>query len=421
MQSKNTFQRAVLSNGIPVVMEPMRNVRSVALGIWVCVGSRREAPEKNGISHFLEHMFFKGTKRRTAEAIAVEIDSMGGEINAFTSKEGTTFYVKVIDETLGQGLDLLADIFLNSTLPVQEIEREKGVVLEEIKMVEDTPDDLVHDLFCKSIWGNQGIGQPVLGRVKTVKSFTRDDLTGHVKRFYSARNVIISCAGNFKPDSLLTELESRLSAVKKGSPIPGNSKPVFNGAVECHTREQAEVHVCMGVEGVAQSSQERYPALLLNTILGGGISSRLFQEIREKRGLVYSIYSFLSSYRDIGMWGMYAGASKKNVNEVISRSAQEFMRLPETITAEELERAKMQVKGSVVFGLESTTRRMQNLANQEIYYGKHFTPTEVMKAIDAVSLEETSALARKLVNKEKFSLTVLGPVKRDKLKVPFKG
>lgn len=410
------FIKEHLSNGIPVVMEPLKNMRSVAIGIWVKVGSRNEPLDENGISHFLEHMFFKGTHKRTAKDIAIEIDSLGGELNAFTSKESTTFYVKILDEYIEKGVELLSDIFLHSTFPEEDIEKEKRIIKEEIKMVEDTPDDYVHDLFNQTIWGNTCLGQSVLGRRETVRSFTRDDLVSHIKKYYGIKDVIIACAGNFEPESVLVILNKNLGSLRRGSEAWKDTPPLFNSRVEVFHKELSEAHVCMGVEGIPQASEERYSLSVLNTIFGAGVSSRLFQEIREKRGLAYSIYSFVSSYFDTGMWGIYAGVSRKRVRELVELVLKEINDLKDTLTEVELERAKNHLKGNIILGLESTGSRMNNIARQEIYYGRYYSPKEVMREIDLIKLSQIKDLAERLLKREGFSITIYGPVYEKDLK-----
>lgn len=410
------FRKEHLINELPVVMEQLRNMRSVVLGIWVKVGSRNEPFEKNGISHFLEHMFFKGTKKRSAKDIAFEIDSLGGELNAFTSRETTTFYVKVLDEYLEKGIELLSDIFLNSTFPEEDIDKERKIIKEEIKMVEDTPDDYIHDLSNQTIWGNSGLGQPVLGRRETIKSFTRDDLFSHIRKYYGTKDIIISCAGNFEPEHLLSLLNKNLGHLRRGSEPERGSEPDFRSKVEVITKQLSEAHMCLGVRGIPQASKERYCLFTLNTILGAGVSSRLFQEIREKRGLAYAIYSFIASYIDTGLWGVYAGVSRKKVREVIELILNEIYNLKDSVSDVELQRAKNQLKGNIILGLESTSSRMNNIARQEIYYGRYYSPKEIMNEIDAITLKQVKELAEQLVYKESFSLTVYGPVHEEDLK-----
>lgn len=404
------FNKHTLQNGITLVTERIRNVRSVCVGIWVKVGSRNEPSRHNGISHFLEHMLFKGTRKRSSAEIAISIDSLGGDLNAFTSKEGTAYYIKVLDEHLETGVDLLCDLFLRSTLMESEIEKEKGVIREEINMVEDTPDDYVHDLFSRNVWGNGGLGLPVAGSAESIGRFSREDLVSHVRRYYGAHETVIACAGNFEPNALVDTLNRKMGRFRKGLKLKPTEGPKFIPGLSAHGRDLSEAHICAGIQGIAQGSSDRYALLLLNSVLGGGVSSRLFQEIREKRGLVYSVYSFLSSYHDTGVWGIYAGVGPKGAAEVLQRSLHELRNLHSTITEAELKRAKDQIKGNLMLGLESTSRRMQSIANQEIYYGRHYSPREVIKSIEAVTLEEARALARRLTADDAVAVTVLGPL-----------
>lgn len=413
------FTKLYLDNGIPVVMEQLKNFRSVVVGIWVKVGSRNETNDKNGISHFLEHMFFKGTKKRSATDISIDIDSLGGELNAFTSRENTAFYVKILDEHIDKGIELLSDIFLHSTFPEEEIEKEKGVIKEEIKLVEDTPDDYIHDLFSKTIWGDTGLGRPVLGRRETIKAFTRDDLNSHVRRYYGTSDTVVACAGNFDPDRVVKLLNHYLGGLRRGSEPEPFPPPFFKKEIAVYQKELSEVHICIGVEGLPYTSKERYALALLNTILGASVSSRLFQEIREKKGYAYSIYSFVSSYLDTGFWAVYAGTGRKKALTVTELIIKEMKGLYDTINEAELTRAKDQVKGNVVFGMESTSSRMQSIARQEIYYGRYFSQKEIMKEVEAVTLGQIKDLSKRLINVGKMSLTVLGPVKGEDFKGLF--
>jgi len=403
------FKKTRLDNGITLLMEKIEHVRSVSLGIWVRTGSRDEAGDRAGISHFLEHMFFKGTESRSAQDIAIDIDSLAGELNAFTSKECTTFYIKVLDDSLEKGIDLLADIFLRSTFPPDEIEREKGVVIEEIKMTEDTPDDYVHDIFSSRAWGSRNIGLPVLGTEESVGAIKREHLVEYVNSRYVNDNVIISCAGNFDEGRLIDYLNNALRGFNRA---PASSGPlesaIFTPGASIVNRDLSEAHICIGVEGIKQSSEDRYSALVLNTALGGGISSRLFQEIREKRGLAYSVYSFLSSYLDNGIWGIYAGSSPEKAGEVVEICVNEMKKLVDTLEEDEVERARTQLKGNIVLGLESTSRRMQNIANQEIYYGRYFSPDEIIGKINSVSLEVARETGRKMLGSRPPCVVALG-------------
>jgi len=410
------FKKEHLQNDLPVVMESLKNVRSIVVGIWVKVGSRFERPQQNGISHFLEHMFFKGTKTRSAKDISFEIDSLGGELNAFTSRENTTFYVKVLDEFLEQGLDLLSDIFLNSTFPDEDMEKEKKIIKEEIKMIEDTPDDYVHDLSNHTIWGNTGLGQSVLGKRETILSFSREDILSHIRKYYGTRDIVVSCAGNFDHERLITLLNKDLGNLRRGSEPEKGETPRFNNKVEVISKELSEAHLCLGIKGIPHASDDRYCLYVINAILGAGVSSRLFQEIREKRGLAYSIYSFVASYIDTGIWGVYAGVSKKRVKEVIELLLRELHDLKDTIQDAELQRAKNQLKGNIILGLESTGSRMNNIARQEIYHGRYLSPKEIMQEIDAITINQVRQLCEVLIRKENLSLTVYGPVRGDDLK-----
>jgi predicted Zn-dependent peptidase len=406
------YKKIILDNGIPVVLENVREAHSVTLGIWIKVGSRNESIQENGISHFLEHMFFKGTGERTSKDIAVEIDSLGGELNAFTSRETTTFYIKVLDEHLEKAVELITDIFLHSTYPEEEIGKEKGVIFEEIRMVEDTPEDYLHDLFNKSIWGKSGLGQSVLGREESIKKFTRDDLLNHVQRYYVKQNIVIACSGNFKEEFLIKHLNLTIGAINRDSVRKEEYCPEFNGQINIIPKKLSEVHICLGLKGIAQVSEDRYAMYLLNAILGAGISSRLFQEIREKRGLAYSIYSFNISCFDTGVWAVYAGTDRKQVNEVIDIIVQQMRGLSSSLNMNDLEKAKSQLKGNLMLALESTSSKMINIAKQEIYYGRYFSPQDIINAVEAVTLEDLKELSQRLVHNSPFALTVYGPVKK---------
>jgi len=397
-------------------MESAREIHSVCIGFWIKIGSRYESPEKNGISHFLEHMFFKGTGSRTAQDIAVEIDSLGGEINAYTSTEYTVFYVKVLTEYMGPALDLLSDIFLNSTFPEADIEKEKNIVFEEIKMIEDNPSDYVHDLFGKHIWGDKGLGQTVLGGMETISSFSRNDLIDHINKYYGAENIIVSCSGNFIEEQLIEGLNRTIGSLDRKGEKKTELVPVFTNKINIVTKDLSEAHICLGLKGLPYNSTDRYSMHLLNTILGSGLSSRLFQNVREQRGLVYSIYSYHAAYFDTGLWAVYAGTDRKHVSEVINITVDEMKGLSHSITADELQRAKAQLKGNLLLALESTSNKMTNIAKQEIYYGQYYPPEEIIRMVDLVTLDSVKDLAEKLAGDNSFALTVYGPVKENDLK-----
>ncbi len=409
------FKKDFLKNRIPVVMEPIRNVRSVSIGIWVKVGSRDEGEAKNGISHFLEHMFFKGTKKRSAKDLAVEIDSIGGELNAFTSREGTTFYSKVRDEHLPEAVALLSDIFLNSTLNEEDIEKEKGIIIEEIKMVEDSPDEYIHDLLNQSIWGAKGLGQSVLGRRETIKAVTRKDLLQHIRRYYNPQNIVVAAAGNFDIKRLIGLLNSELGRFKRNGrikTIKKNKCHAFQSNVTVMPKDLSEVHICLGIKALPQNHEKRYALYILNSILGAGVSSRLFQEIREQRGLAYSIYSYVAPYFDTGILGVYAGTGKRNAKEVVQLTIEELSKLKGGITEEELRRAKEQLKGSIILGLESTSSRMSQIARQEIYFGRYFSQDDLTREIEKTTMQEVTSLSKEMLKKENISLAVMGRVRQ---------
>ncbi|RME66524.1 MAG: insulinase family protein, partial [Nitrospirae bacterium] len=307
--NKDHIKETLLSQNIPLVMEQMQGVHSVSLGIWVKTGSRYEPEDLSGISHFLEHCLFKGTTKRSYRDIAIEIDTLGGELNAFTSKEITSYYVRVPDAYLSEGIDILMDVFLNPVFPEEEIEKEKLVVLEEIKMAEDTPDDLVHDLFSETIYKGNGLGRRILGSPDTVMSFTRQSLIDYKTHYYGMPNVVVSCAGDFDEALLKDKLQEYLNGLNSAN-TTNTVTPQFNYEVSVIEKDLKEVHIVCGTEGIPQTSEDRYAAMLLNTIIGAGVSSRLFQKIREEKALAYTVYSFLSSYKDTGVFGIYLGPSK---------------------------------------------------------------------------------------------------------------
>jgi predicted Zn-dependent peptidase len=346
----------------------------------------------------------------------MEIDSIGGELNAMTSTEYTLYYVKVLDEFMEKALDLLTDIFLNTTLPEDGIAKEKGIINEEINMVEDMPGDYVHELFGKNIWGSEGLGQPVLGTRETIGAFTRADLAEHIEKFYGNNNVVVACSGNFTESQITDCLNKNIGEIGRKYSAGTMQRPVFRDNVEIIQKDLSESHICLGLKGMPYSSVDRYAMYLLNTILGSGFSSRLFQEIREKRGLVYSIYSYHSSYADAGVWSVYAGTDRKHVSEVINITVDEISGLETSVTAEELARAKAQLKGNLILALESTSNKMTNMAKQELYYGRYYSPDDIIAMVDAVTLEELKGLAGRLVGDNQFALTVYGSVSEKELK-----
>ena len=417
------FNKTVLDNGIRILSEEMPNTRSASLGIWVENGSRHESRRQNGISHFVEHLLFKGTERRSAARIAEEMDAVGGVLNAFTAKEYTCYYGKVLDENLPLAIDLLTDIFLHSIFDREEIERERSVILQEISQAEDTPDDYVHDLFSLDFFRDHPLGRPICGEVATVRNFRREDFLEFVQERYLPGRVLVAAAGHLKHEDLVREMEKRLGAVENSKLKINNSKfkedaPALQSGIFQHSKSLEQVHFCLGVAGIHQSHPMRYAAYILNTILGGGMSSRLFQEIREKRGKAYSVYSFLSSYKDVGYLGVYAGTSIDWVEEVVELVLKEMGRLAAgEIGEEEIERTKNQLIGGMILGLETSDAWMSHIAKNEIYFSKAVTVEEISRRIRSVSRADLVGLAGAILRPEGMALTLLGDVEKKKLEL----
>ncbi|SFJ23580.1 M16 family metallopeptidase [Thermoflavimicrobium dichotomicum] len=397
-----------LSNGLRIVAEPIPHVRSVALGIWIGTGSENETKEENGISHFIEHMMFKGTKKRTARQIAEAFDEIGGHVNAFTSKEMTCYYAKVLDQHFSVALDILGDMFFESVFSEEEMEKEKKVVIEEIRMVEDTPDDLVHDLLSEVSMGNHTLSYPVLGTVENVMSFTRDDLFRYKERFYHPQNVVIAIAGNL-PQDYLEQVEA-VFAKHQGKPASIQKKPpVFTPHVKTRVKATEQTHLCIGLPGLSMRDERIYTLVLLNNVLGGNMSSRLFQEIREERGLAYSVYSYHSAHRDSGLFAIYAGTAHGQEDEVCELIKQVLHQISEKgITPKELSKAKEQLKASIMLGLESTNNRMSRLGRNELLLDRHFTLDEIIQSVENISLDDVNQLAREMFS-SKMSLALISP------------
>jgi predicted Zn-dependent peptidase len=403
--------REVLDNGVRLVTEAMPHVRSVSLAVWLTRGSRHEAAGQAGIAHFVEHMLFKGTPTRSAEDIAQAIDSIGGQLDAFTSKEYAAYYIKVLDEHLPLALDVLSDVVLNPAFDPGDVEREQKVVLEEIKMVEDTPDDLVHELFTERYWGGHALGRPILGTPGSVTSFTPEALRDYFGRAYVASNMIVAAAGNVRHAELRRLVEPAFARVPPSGDRPDDRAPDATVSVLTRHKDIEQSHVCLGVCAYPQRHADRFTTYVLNTILGGSMSSRLFQNIREKRGLAYSVFSNLSAYRDAGMLSVYAGCATEAIEEVVSLVVAELRRLRvEPVTEAELRRAKDHLKGSLMLGLESTSSRMSQLARHDIYFDRHFTLDELLDGIERVSIDDVRRVATDLFRTPAMAATVLGPV-----------
>ncbi len=402
--------RDVLDNGLRLTTESMPHVRSVSFGVWLARGSRHESASQSGIAHFVEHMLFKGTTSRSAETIAQAIDSIGGQMDAFTSKEYAGYYIKVLDEHLPVALDILSDILLNPALPEDEIVREKKVVLEEIKMVEDTPDDLVHELFTERLWEGHPLGRPILGTPATVESFTRDALRDYFTGTYTAPNAIIAAAGNADHAYVRELVLERFSALSEAGGVVDDRRPKVRPQVLQRDKDLEQAHLCLGTSSYAQDHDDRYVSYVLNTVLGGSMSSRLFQNIREKRGLAYSVFSGLSAYRDAGALSIYAGCATESVGEVVDLVVSELRAMKSFESDEELRRAKDHLKGSLMLSLESTSSRMSQLARQEIYFGCQHSLDEILEGFERVTADDVRRVAEELFVDGAMNATVIGPV-----------
>ncbi len=401
----------MLGNGLRVLTERMTQVRSVSIGVWLTRGSRHETAEQGGIAHFVEHMLFKGTATRSAEDIAQTIDSIGGQLDAFTAKEYASYYIKVLDEHLPLALDVLADIVRNPAFTADDVEREKKVVVEEIKMVEDTPDDLVHELFTQGFWENHPLGRPILGTKETVESFTPALLRDYFVQAYTAKNLIVAAVGNLEHDHVRELVEEKFgSLTEPGSPAV-DSAPRVVPKIQVRNKELEQSHLCMGVSGYPQNHDDRYSSYVLNTLLGGSMSSRLFQNVREKRGLAYAVFSGLSAYRDAGTFTVYAGCANEAVGEVLDLIVEELRGVKGTAVPEaELQRSKDHLKGSLMLSLENTASHMSHLARQEIYFDRQFGLDETLAGIGRVTADDVQRVAADLFREGSVSATVLGNV-----------
>lgn len=406
------YRKFVLDNGLRVVTERMPALKSVTVGIWVNIGSRDEAPGEEGLSHFLEHMFFKGTRTRSASQISREIDALGGEMNAFTSRESTTFYVKVLDQHLKPAVLLLADLFHHSRFAAKEVEKEKQVVLEEIRMVQDDPEDLVQELHAEQAMKHHPLGRSILGSTKTIRTLTREQLVRYVAQHYHPQETVVAVAGNFNPKELASLLQSGFGASRRPEGARLHRWPSrVSGGLVVRKKPLEQAHVCLGLPGVSLDHKDLYAAYALNAVLGGSVSSRLFQEVREKRGLAYSIYSFLSSYSDSGAFTVYAATRPREAARVAELACREIRRLrADGIGREELERTKNQMKGGLMLSLENSQSRMSRLAKDELHLGRHASLEEMLGEIDRLNGKQLLRLAEDLFDLGRLSVTVLGPV-----------
>lgn len=399
-----------LPSGLRLVTESIPHVRSAAIGVWLTRGSRHESDADSGIAHFVEHMLFKGTHTRSARELAQQIDSIGGQVDAFTSKEYAGYYIKVLDEHLPIALDLLSDMLLRPALAPDEIAREQGVVLEEIKMVEDTPDDLVHEMFAQQFWANHPLGRPILGTAETVAAFSAGRLRDFFQRTYVAPNLVVAAAGRIEHDALRDAVARAFETLQPTIDAGASTPPQVLPGLVHRQKDIEQSHVCLGSSAVSQTHVDRHAALVLNTILGGSISSRLFQHIREDRGLAYSVFSNLATYSDAGMLSVYAGCAADKVEEVVALTLSEMRTMrAEPVPADELRRAKDHLKGSVMLGLENTSSRMSHLARQEMCFGRQTTFDEILANIEAVSAEDVLRVAGDVFQDGTITASVVAP------------
>jgi predicted Zn-dependent peptidase len=398
-----------LPNGLTLLTEFIPHLRSVAVGVWLRRGSRHESVEQGGISHFIEHMVFKGTTSRSAETIAAEVDSIGGHMDAFTAKEYASFHLKVLDDHLPLAIDILGDVVLHPLFDPEEMAKERKVIFEEINMVEDTPDDLVMELFTEAFWPDHPLGRPILGNKNTLEAMERDDLADFFRRVYTPQNLVIAVAGHAEHARVRDLVEAHFGGLQgMASPLVTTPPSPLGGVVLRSKKELEQVHVCLGTPALSHAHPDRYACYVLNTVLGGSMSSRLFQNIREKRGLVYSISSGVTSYSDAGHLTVYAGTSRESVDEVLRLVVAEFAHLVDDGLPEgEIRRAKDHLKGSLMLSLENSGSRMSHLARQEIYFGRQFSVDDILAGIEAVSAEQVKSVAGKIF-RGKVALSVLG-------------
>lgn len=404
------IRRTELSNGVRIVTEAMPQVRSVSAGIWISTGSRREPPDQNGICHFIEHMLFKGTLTRSAEQIARSVDSIGGNLDAFTSKELVSFNTKVLDEHLPLAFDVLSDLVLHPAFRAEDVEKEKGVILEELKMDADNPEYLVHEIFSGNFWKGHALGKPILGTKATVRAFDHKRVVEYYRKHYVPANFTITAAGRLTHEAIVGLVRERFEDLPPRPTVQHDSMPATHAKIAIRNKKALEqVHLCLGVPSYPLSHEDRFSCYVLNTLLGGGMSSRLFQNIREKLGLAYSVFSELNPYRDTGCLAVYAGTSIQAARKVIGCIMDEFRRLKqEPVEAEELRRSKDYMKGSLMLSLESTNSRMANLARQEIYFGRYFSLDELVQNIERVTPEDILRISHTFFDPRQIALTVLG-------------
>lgn len=407
------YQKTTLDNGVRVVSESIPYVRSVSLGIWADVGSRDESPEQNGISHFLEHMVFKGTKKRSVKEIAQSLESLGGYLNAFTTKEQTCFYARVLDTHVPQSMDVLTDLLLNATFRPQELEKEKLVVIEELKNAEDDPEDIIHDYFEKALFPNHSLGFPIIGTEENLRRFGRQDLRAHVHTHYHPSRIVVAAAGNVDHKALVRLAEKYFQRYTSGSErysrVPGPPASAKGKELD-YPRQIKQAHICLGTVAYSMKHPDRYPLLVLNGLLGEGMSSRLYQTIREKHGFAYSVYSFVTMLSDTGVFGAYIGTDTKKISRAVELVFKELALLKsKRVSKSEMDRTKSQIKGNLMLGLENMSGRMMRLGSGELYYGSYIPLDNILRKIDSVTPEAIQKVAKDLFHRENFSTVVVRP------------
>ncbi len=402
------YQKHILPNGVRILTEEIEHVRSVAIGVWVGAGSRNETEGYEGISHFIEHMFFKGTKNRTARQLAESLEAVGGQLNAFTTKEFTCYYAKVLDEDISLAINVLSDMFFNSRFDSKEIEKEKNVVIEEIKMYQDTPDELIHDLFSQYVWNGHPLGKPILGVEDTINGLTQEKVRHYLETRYTPDQVVIAVAGKIRHDDIVKQLSEFGDFKRQGIQLE-LGKPQGSIVRQAVGKDTEQMHLIVGVPGLGQDDEDMYVLHILNNILGGGLSSRLFQEIREQRGLAYSVYSYHSTFKDTGLFAVYAGTSPSKTEEVIKCVLNEIDTIKtQGITEDELKRTKAQIKGNLYLGLESVSSRMSRLGKTELTFGRVKTAEEAVEKLEKVTLQDAKRIMERLWIKDKISILTLG-------------
>lgn len=409
------FKRTILDNGVRIVCERIPYVRSVSIGIWVGTGSRNENKADNGISHFIEHMLFKGTAKRSAREIAQSIDNIGGQINAFTGKECTCYYTKTLDSHMDIALEVLADMFFNSKFSKKDIDVERKVILEEIGMYQDSPEELVHDILSETVWEGDSLGYPILGTQECLNNIKRGNITNYIERNYLPANTVISVAGNYDENKLMDMITGLFKDWRPQKPeMPEIDKVSFKPNSKLKDKDIEQVHLCLGFEGVEHGNDNIYTILAINNIFGGGMSSRLFQKIREEKGLVYSIYSYPSSYRNTGLFTIYGGMNPEHVDMVMSLIVEEIRKLKKKgLSKDELEKSKEQLKGNYILGLESTSSRMNSIGKSELMLQRIYSPDEILKKIDGISMDSAVEMIERVFNLKKVGFSAVGNFKKN--------